>query len=84
MLYSPIPKAMVKTKRKGTGHGTVIKVTTSPERFDAQNPWHILWIILVLVIIGAVAIFLIRALLYILVIGGAGYLLYLLVHKKKH
>ena len=75
--------AMVRKKRKGTGHSTVIKVTASPERLDTQNPWHVLWIILALVVIGAIAIFLVRVLLYVLVIGGAAYLLYLLVHKNK-
>jgi len=74
---------MARRKPRGKAHGTAIKVATYPDRVDARNPWHVLFIILILVVVGAIAIWMIRMLLYIVVILGAGYILYLMVHKEK-
>ncbi len=74
---------MARKKQKRKAHGTIIKVAAYPDRVDARNPWHVFFIILILVVIGAIAIWMIRMLLYVVVILGAGYILYLMVHKQK-
>lgn len=75
---------MVRTKQKRTEHGAVIKVATYPQHsFDAQNMWHVLLALLILVIVGVLLLFVIKVALTLIVIGGAVYLLYLMVHRKR-
>ncbi len=70
-------------KRKRHTNNAEIKVVAYPQRVDAQNPWHVMWIVLVLLLLGIVALFILKAALYVIVIGGAVYIFYLLVHRKK-
>lgn len=70
-------------KRKRQSNGKVIKVTAYPQRVDAQNPWHVMWVVLALFFLGVLALFILKVALYVIVIGGAVYILYLLVHKRK-
>ena len=70
-------------KRKRHPNRAVIKVAAYPQRVDAQNPWHVMWIVLVLFLLGVLALFILKVALFVIVIGGAVYILYLLVHKRK-
>jgi len=47
---------MARRKPRGKAHGTAIKVATYPDRVDARNPWHVLFIILILVVVGAIGL----------------------------
>jgi Flp pilus assembly protein TadB len=48
---------------------------------DASNPTHIFLLILLFVVVGILAIWMLRMFLYVLVIAGGVYVLYMLLRK---
>jgi hypothetical protein len=74
---------MARKKHTGKEHGTVIEVTAYTQKIDQANPWHVAMIIFGIVVLGIIGIFVLKMVMWLALILGAGYLLYLLVHKRR-